>query len=237
MDKVLVVIPTYNERENVEKISEAIRSLGIGVHILFVDDTSPDKTYEIVESLSKKFSDIFLLKKEKKEGLGRAYIAGFKWGIAKGYNILVEMDADFSHRPVDLAKIVNTIKNDPKLDVAIGSRYVEGGATQNWNWYRKLISKGGSSYSRMILGYPIGDWTGGFNAYRSPVLQAIGLDSIKSEGYSFQIELKYKSINKGFKFLEIPIIFEERRAGKSKMSSKIFFEAIARVWGIRFSRT
>ncbi len=236
MDKVLVVIPTYNERENVQKIANAIRQQSLSVHILFVDDTSPDKTYEIIQEMSENSSDVFLLKKEKKGGLGRAYVAGFNWGISRGYTVMVEMDADFSHRPEDLSRIITEVRGNPGVDVFIGSRYVPGGATQNWNWYRKFISKGGSFYSRAVLGYPINDWTGGFNAYRSPVLQAIGLENIKSEGYSFQIELKYRSINKGFKYLEIPIIFEERRAGKSKMSSKIFFEAVARVWAIRFSR-
>ncbi len=229
--KTLIVIPTYNERENAPAIYEAIKSLNIGVHILFVDDNSPDKTYEIVQSLSQKNSDVFLLKREKKQGLGRAYIAGFGWGLERGYDVLCEMDADFSHRPQDLKVILETL--NAGKDFAIGSRYQSGGGTVNWNWFRKLISKGASVYSRIILGYPLKDWTGGFNAYKRHVLLAIGLETVNSEGYSFQIELKYKSIKKGFNYSEVPIIFEERRAGKSKMSFKIFFEAIVRVWAIR----
>lgn len=229
--KTLVVIPTYNERDNIIPIYAEIKAYNPDVHVLFVDDNSPDKTFEVAQELARNNTDIFLLKREKKMGLGTAYIAGFSWGLQKGYEIFCEMDADFSHRPQDLKNILE--KFNEGYDFIVGSRYVDGGGVKNWSWYRKLISRGGGVYSRLILGYPIRDWTGGFNAYKRDILLAIGLESVNSEGYSFQIELKYKSIKKGFKYCEVPIFFEERRAGKSKMSFKIFFEALIRVWNIR----
>lgn len=230
--KNLVIIPTFNEIENIENIVRAVFAANPGVDILVVDDNSPDGTGAKVESLMKEFGNLHILKRAGKEGLGRAYIAGFKWGIEKGFDVLVEMDADFSHRPVDLKEILNSI-NSGKADFVIGSRYVKGGATVNWGIMRKIISRGGSLYSRLILGYPIRDWTGGFNAWRTPVLQGIGLDGVKSNGYSFQIELKYKASKKGYKGLEVPIVFEDRRVGHSKMSLKIVLEAFYRVWLLR----
>jgi dolichol-phosphate mannosyltransferase len=228
--KTLVIIPTYNEKENIGPIVEAVMNLRKGYHILVVDDNSPDGTGNIVKEMQKKFPDLHLLSRAGKEGLGRAYIAGFKWGLEKGYDALVEMDADFSHRPEDLVPLVEKLNDN---DFAIGSRYIPGGRTVNWGLMRKIISRGGSLYSRMILGFPVNDWTGGFNAWKRHVLEGINLDSVKSNGYSFQIELKYKALKKGFKGAESPIVFEDRRVGQSKMSLKIVLEAFYRVWLIR----
>lgn len=231
--KTLVIIPTYNEKENIQNIIESIFAQGLGNHILVVDDNSPDGTAQIVRSLQETNAErLHLLSRPGKQGLGRAYIAGFKWGLDHGYEVLVEMDADFSHRPQDLAPLLKRLET---ADFAVGSRYVEGGGTVNWGIMRKIISRGGGIYSRLILGFPLNDWTGGFNAWKKNVLIGIGLDGVKSEGYSFQIELKYKALKKGFKGEESPILFEDRRVGHSKMSLKIVIEAFYRVWLLRFS--
>jgi len=233
MSKGLVIIPTYNEKENIEAIVRAVLGQKLDLHILVVDDSSPDGTGQIVQSLMAVFPEqVHLLTRVKKEGLGRAYIAGFKWGLEKGYTHLVEMDADFSHRPIDLVKHVNEWD---RYDFVIGSRYTPGGETVNWGLLRKIISRGGSLYSKIILGYPLNDWTGGFNSWRRDVLEKINLDTVTSNGYSFQIELKYKASRNGFKCKEVPIVFEDRRVGKSKMSMKIVLEAFYKVWQIRWS--
>jgi dolichol-phosphate mannosyltransferase len=230
--KSLVIIPTYNERENVEAITSAVlRVTGEDVHVLVVDDNSPDGTGEIVRGLMKNQPRLQLLSRPGKQGLGRAYVAAFKWGLERDYEVMVEMDADFSHRPEDLVKILEAIKT---ADFAVGSRYVQGGRTVNWGLLRKIISRGGSLYARMILGFPLTDWTGGFNAWKRKVLQALDVDSVRSEGYSFQIELKYRTLKLGFRGVEVPIVFEDRRVGKSKMSTKIVIEAFVRVWSMRF---
>lgn len=230
--KRLVVIPTYNERENIQAIVPAVFEQGLDVDILVVDDNSPDGTGNIVRELQKKYStQLHLLSRPGKQGLGKAYLAGFRWGLDQGYEVIVEMDADFSHRPRDLSPLLEKLKEN---DFAVGSRYTAGGSTLNWGLIRKIISRGGSIYSRMILGYPLNDWTGGFNAWKKVVLQGIDLDSVKSNGYSFQIELKYKALKKGFRGAESPIVFEDRRAGQSKMSFKIVIEAFYRVWLLRF---
>ncbi len=226
----LVIVPTYNEIDNIKVLLPELISLQTDFDILVVDDSSPDHTADFVEEFSKNHSRVHLLLRKQKNGLGKAYIAGFKWGIENKYEALVEMDADFSHRPVDLVKILKQLDTN---DVVIGSRYVPGGQTVNWGLLRKLISRGGSLYSRLILGFPVRDWTGGFNGWRTPVLQAIGLDQIQSNGYSFQIELKYKAQKKGYVVNEIPIVFEDRRVGQSKMSLKIVLEAFYKVWMIR----
>lgn len=229
--KKLVIVPTYNEIENLKNLFPALMSLSEKFDVLVVDDSSPDGTGAFVTSESQKNSRVHLLSRPQKQGLGKAYIAGFKWGIEKGYDVLVEMDADFSHRPVDLNEILKKIET---TDVVIGSRYVPGGSTVNWGILRKIISRGGGIYSRLILGFPIQDWTGGFNAWKKEVLQKIDLDQIQSNGYSFQIELKYKASKHGFKVVEYPIVFEDRRVGQSKMSLKIVLEAFYKVWMIRF---
>ena len=228
--KKLVIIPTYNEIENIQLLLPALMNLPAEFDVLVVDDSSPDGTADWVQIYLLTNPRVYLLKRKEKNGLGKAYIAGFKWGLQNQYQALVEMDADFSHSPVDLLKLLSQIE---VTDVVIGSRYVPGGTTLNWGLIRKLISRGGGIYSRVILGYPLQDWTGGFNAWKSHVLEAIGLDDIQSNGYSFQIELKYKAKKKGFEVIETPITFEDRRVGHSKMSLKIVLEAFYRVWLIR----
>jgi dolichol-phosphate mannosyltransferase len=237
--KYLVVIPTYNEKDNISLLLEAIFKQDFAqknipaenVHVLVVDDSSPDKTYEIVRQYSKSEPRVHLLLRTNKEGLGRAYVAGFQWGMQNDFDHIIEMDADFSHEPRSLVDLMSALQHS---DFVVGSRYVQGGGTKNWGLGRKLISKGGSLYSRWILGYPLNDWTGGFNAWRSTVLQSIGVENIQSNGYSFQIELKYRALKKGFRGFEAPILFEDRRVGQSKMSFKIVAEAFYRVWWFRF---
>lgn len=229
--KALIIIPTYNEKENIQNIVNAVFAQNLGVDILVVDDSSPDGTGAIVQEMQKSNPKLHLLTRPGKQGLGRAYIAGFNWGMDKGFDILTEMDADFSHRPEDLGPLLAKLKDN---DFAVGSRYVEGGRTVNWGIMRKIISRGGGIYSRLILGFPLNDWTGGFNAWKKEVLKGIDLSTVTSNGYSFQIELKYKAMKKGFKGAESPIVFEDRRVGHSKMSLKIVIEAFYRVWLMRF---
>lgn len=228
--KTLIIIPTYNEKENIEAFVLGLRKASPGVEVLVVDDNSPDGTHNIVAALSSADSSIHLLLREKKAGLGRAYLAGFSWALDRGYEVVGQMDADFSHRFEDLNRMLLEI---PKYDFCTGSRWVPGGATLNWGLGRKLISRGGSFYSRMILGYPWRDWTGGFNLWKSQTLKSIDLRSIVSNGYGFQIELKYRALKKGFRGKEVPILFEDRREGQSKMSKKIVFEALSSVWKFR----
>ncbi|MGE0632839.1 MAG: polyprenol monophosphomannose synthase [Pseudobdellovibrionaceae bacterium] len=228
--KKLIVIPTYNEKENIQSIVPAVFDQNLGVDILVVDDNSPDGTGNLVKEMAQKYPNLHLLSRKGKEGLGKAYLAGFDWALKSGYDIVVEMDADFSHRPRDLTPLLEALKT---YDFAVGSRYVPGGTTVGWGLLRKIISKGGGFYSRLILGYPLRDWTGGFNAWKREALLGMSLGDVKSEGYSFQIELKYRAQKRGFKGTEVPIVFEDRRVGHSKMSSRIVLEAIYRVWSIR----
>ena len=230
--KILVVIPTYNERSNIAQIVTEIFKTDARVEILVVDDQSPDGTGEVVEAMRVNEKRLHLLSRKNKQGLGRAYLAGFSWGMAQGFDVLAEMDADFSHRPVDLPKLLRAMDT---YDFVVGSRYIDGGKVANWSLLRKFISRGGSLYARLILGYPIRDWTGGFNVWRRKVLEAIDMQTIQSEGYSFQIELKYRALRKEFRYCEVPIVFEDRREGQSKMSLKIVIEAFYRVWMIKFA--
>jgi len=231
--KSLVIIPTYNEADNIIPLVQEVFEYCPEVNVLVVDDSSPDGTANLVEELAQKEGRLFLLKRGKKSGLGRAYIAGFEWGIQRGYGFLVEMDADFSHRPADLKLLLLAAQD---CDAAVGSRYIAGGGVENWVWTRKALSKAGSMYARCILGYPLSDWTGGFNVWRAETLKVIGLENIKSDGYSFQIELKYRTLEKGFKLVEVPILFLERREGQSKMSGRIVREALYRVWKMKFEK-
>lgn len=227
----LVIIPTYNERENIRPFISAVLGEQPQVSILVIDDGSPDGTADRVREMQKDNTKIYLIENKGKGGLGKAYLQGFQWAMANGFDACVQMDADFSHRPQDLGKLLAVL---PTGALAIGSRYVQGGNTLNWAWYRKAISIFGSLYSRLILGYPLRDWTGGFNGWPVPVLKKIQLSDVRSEGYSFQIEMKYRALKAGNDVKEVPILFDERREGASKMSLRIVLEAFYRVWQIRF---
>ena len=223
--KKIVIIPTYNEKENIAKIILAVLVLGNQYHVLVVDDGSPDGTATIVKELMQSHPDkIFIQEREGKLGLGTAYIHGFKWALANQYDYIFEMDADFSHNPLDLDRLLATCENG--ADIAIGSRYVKGGATENWPLDRFIYSKGGSLYTRIITGMPVKDPTAGFVCYKNKVLNAMQLDNIRFIGYAFQIEMKFASWRLGFKLKEVPITFIDRKIGVSKMSKGIIKEAI-----------
>ncbi|MCF8233055.1 MAG: polyprenol monophosphomannose synthase [Bacteroidales bacterium] len=229
MDKNLVIIPTYKEKENIDRIIEKIFSLNVVFHILVVDDNSPDGTSRIVKELQKKYREqLFLIERKGKLGLGTAYITGFKWAIHHGYDYIYEMDADFSHNPEDLPRLYNACAYDG-ADVAIGSRYKNGANVVHWPIGRILISYFASRYVAFITGMKIKDPTAGFVCYRRKVLETINLNKIKMVGYAFQIEMKFAAWKYGFKLVEIPIIFTNRAVGTSKMSGGIFNEA---VWGV-----
>lgn len=230
--RTLVVIPTYNEVENLGPItSEVLKRTPAEVHILVVDDGSPDGTGALAEKIAAGETRVHVLHRTQKQGLGPAYIAGFRWGFAHGFDRLIEMDADFSHHPSFLPVMLGLLSEN---DFVIGSRYIAGGGTVNWGLMRKIISRGGSWYARLMLGAPIRDFTGGFNGWNRRVLEGIDLDTLEAGGYSFQIELKYRAFRKGFRFKEFPILFEDRRVGKSKMSSRIVIEALSLVPKLRF---
>ena len=229
-NKGLVILPTYNEKENIEKLVREILAQNLSLDILVVDDNSPDGTGQLVEDLRKNGPQLFVLHREKKEGLGRAYIAGFKWALEYNYDFIFEMDADFSHQPKYLKDFLQAI-ND--CDLVIGSRYIKNGGTQGWGKIREFISRFGCFYAKMILELKVKDLTGGFKCYRRQVLESIDLNKIKSNGYMFQIEMTYKAIKKGFKIKEIPFIFQERARGRSKFNKKIIWEAIINCWRLR----
>jgi dolichol-phosphate mannosyltransferase len=233
MNPALVCIPTYNERENIEAIVQAVLKADPRVDILVVDDNSPDGTGQLADALAAKDSRVRVLHREKKEGLGRAYLAAFRWALAEGYTYILEMDADFSHDPRYLPSFLDAALAG--ADLVLGSRYVTGGGTVNWGVGRQIISKGGSLYARTILGVGVHDLTGGFKCFNRRVLEGIGLDQVQSTGYAFQIELTYRTLKKGFTVREIPIVFEDRRVGQSKMSRKIFLEALTMVWKLRLT--
>lgn len=225
----IVVIPTYNERENITNILHAIFNLGEGFHVLVIDDSSPDGTAQIVKDLQPKFSrQLFIEERRGKLGLGTAYIYGFKWAIANGYRFIFEMDADFSHNPADLVRLYNACKYEG-ADMAIGSRYVKGGGVVNWPSNRIALSKGASVYTRLITWMPVKDPTAGFVCYRKEVLETINLDEIRFTGYAFQIEMKFATWKLHFKIKEVPIIFQDRTYGVSKMNKGIVKEGI---WGV-----
>lgn len=233
MEKI-VIIPTYNEKENVENIIQAIFSLQQNFHILIIDDGSPDGTATIVKNLMQQFSDsLFIQERKGKLGLGTAYIHGFKWALQKGYQFIFEMDADFSHNPNDLNRLYHACKYDG-ADVAVGSRYVKGGSINNWPWDRHLYSRGGSLYTKFITWMPVNDSTAGFVCYKRKVLETINLDAIQFVGYAFQIEMKFTSWKLGFKIVEVPIVFTDRAAGASKMSKGIVKEGIMGVLKMQF---
>jgi len=223
--KATVCLPTYNERENLEPMVRALEPLG--VDILVVDDSSPDGTGEVADRLAAELSFVSVLHRDRKEGLGPAYLAGFRRALAEGADLVLEMDCDFSHDPSDVPRLLAAC--DAGADLALGSRYVPGGGTENWGLVRRIISWGGSFYARVLLGVPIRDLTGGFKCYRRGVLETIDLDAIHAKGYAFQIEGTYRTIRKGFRVVEVPIRFVDRTQGHSKMSRAIVLEAIWKV--------
>lgn len=225
----LIVLPTYNEIDNITLMLDVLFSTYPQVHVLVVDDSSPDGTANEVKKLQNKYIDrLFLLERQKKRGLGTAYIAGFKWGLAKSYQYFFQMDCDFSHNPADLTKMYNVLK-DSDIDLCVGSRYIAGINVVNWPMSRILLSYCASFYVRLITGMNIKDPTAGFNAYKRHVLESVPLDNVEFIGYAFQIEMKFRAWKKKFKLLELPIIFKDRERGVSKLNSSIIKEA---VWGV-----
>ncbi len=231
--KIVVVIPTYNEAENVRLMVPRVLEALPGADVLVVDDSSPDGTGAIVGEMAQDEPRIRLMTRKGKEGLGKAYIAGFKRCLEEGYDIIFQMDCDFSHRPEHLADFMAQIRTH---DFVIGSRYIPGGATTDWGFHRKFLSRGGNLYARIILGVPVSDLTGGFKCWRREVLEAIDLDSIAAAGYAFQMEMTFRSLKKGFRLKEIPIIFPDRTKGESKLVGGIFWESLGIPWRIRFGR-
>lgn len=230
----LVIIPTYNEKENIASIIKAVFDLQAGYHVLVIDDGSPDGTAIIVKELMQQYpGQLFLEERKGKLGLGTAYIHGFKWGIHKGYAYIFEMDADFSHNPKDLERLYHACKHEG-ADVAVGSRYVPGGSTENWPWDRQLYSRGGALYTKLLTWMPVNDPTAGFVCYKREVLEAINLDEIEFVGYAFQIEMKFVSWKLGFRIKEIPITFIDRKIGVSKMSKGIIKEGVLGVLKIQW---
>lgn len=231
--RVLVVIPTYNEIENIDRLLETVLGLDSGIEILVVDDASPDGTGDRVAVWGEKNKRVHLIRRPGKMGLGTAYVQGFQWALNHGYDYIVQMDADFSHNPDDVRRILQMLE---KSDVVIGSRYINGVNVVNWPMKRLLLSYFANIYARWITGVPIRDLTGGFKGWHRQVLEAIQLDQIRSDGYAFQIEMNVKAYSLGFTIVEIPIIFVERRAGVSKMSRRIIWEALWMVWRLRLWR-
>jgi dolichol-phosphate mannosyltransferase len=229
----LVVIPTFNEKDNIEAILRFVFSMNQGYHVLVVDDSSPDGTGEIVRSLQQEFPGLFLEVRKGKLGLGTAYIHGFKWGIAKGYQYIFEMDADFSHNPNDLERLYLACAQGG-ADLALGSRYVKGGAVENWPWDRIMLSKGGALYTRLITWIPVKDPTAGFMCYKREVLENINLNAINFVGYAFQIEMKFAAWKLGYRISEVPITFVDRKLGVSKMNKGIVKEGVLGVMLIQW---
>ena len=226
--QLLIVIPTFREAQNVRPLAEQIFAHVPTAHLLFVDDNSDDGTRECVEELIERYSDaVHLLSRPRKLGLGSAYIAGFRYALERSYEYVIEMDADFSHNPEYLPLMQQLLS---EAEVVVGSRNIPGGGVANWHYLRRWISRGGSWYAKVILGTPVADMTGGFNGWSRRVLQHIDIDTLSSDGYAFQIELKYRAFRAGFRIREFPILFLDRRAGRSKMSVWILLEAVWRVW-------
>ena len=234
MPQALIVVPTYNERDNVRGIAERLLAALPGTELLFVDDNSPDGTGALLDELAAAQPRLHVMHRAGKLGLGTAYLEGFGWGLARGFDYLFEMDADGSHDPKYLPQMLALAEDG--ADVVVGSRYVPGGGTQNWGIGRKILSRGGSLYARTVLGVELRDVTAGFIAWRRTALEAIDLSTITSNGYSFQIEMKYRALQKNLRVVETPIVFVDRRVGQSKMSRKIFIEALFKVWGLWFRK-
>lgn len=231
-ESILIVIPTYNEKENLPTLVPQLRQSVPEAHLLIVDDGSPDGTGALADGMAARDSKIHVLHRTTKDGLGRAYVAGFTWGLERGYARLVQMDADLSHSPCDVPRLLAA-----DADLVIGSRYVPGGGTENWGVGRRILSRGGCLYARTILGLPLQDLTGGFKCWRRAALEAVNLPEIRSNGYSFQIEMTWRALQAGFKATEVPIIFTDRVDGVSKMSKRIVVEAVGLVWRLRLTRS
>lgn len=229
-EKALVLLPTYNEKENIEIIIPEILKQDDRLYILVIDDNSPDGTGQIADTIAAKNPRVFVMHRQQKEGLGQAYIAGFRWALERDYDFVFEMDADLSHKPNYLPEFLDNIKD---YDIVLGSRYISGVNVINWPMSRLLLSYYANVYTRIITGLPLRDATGGFKCFRRKVLEAVELDQVKSNGYSFQIEMSFRAWKKGFSIREIPIVFEDRAAGTSKMSKKIVREAVTMVWRLR----
>jgi dolichol-phosphate mannosyltransferase len=233
VNSALVIIPTYNERENIEKMILTLMQLDLLIHVLFVDDGSPDGTAAVIQSYQTRYSDqIHLIQRKGKLGLGTAYIAGFQWALERKYDFICEMDCDFSHNPKDLKKLIEACQNN--ADVAVGSRYTRGGSVVNWPLHRKWMSKGAGVYVNCVLGLGVKDATAGFVCFKRKVLENLDLDKIQFVGYAFQIEMKYRAKQKGFTIQEVAIEFVDRVLGQSKMSLNIFNEAFLGVLKMRF---
>ncbi len=231
MEDVLILLPTYNERENLENMVAAIGRELPDAHVLIIDDGSPDGTGDIADTLAEAHPGIFVQHREGKLGLGTAYLGGFRWALQRGYQHVFQMDCDFSHDPADLPRLLERSRRG--ADLVIGSRYVSGGGTEDWSLLRRFISKGGGFYSRLVLGVGVRDLTAGFKCFRRQGLETMALDSIRSEGFSFQIEVNYLASKTGLRIVEVPVIFRDRQEGTSKMSGGIFAEALWVVWRIR----
>jgi len=228
---VTICLPTFNERDNVERMLRAL--VPLGVHVLVIDDNSPDGTGEIADRVAAELDGVSVLHRARKEGLGPAYIEGFRRAVAEGADYVISMDCDFSHDPADVPRLI--ARADEGADVVIGSRYVPGGGTRNWGLGRRIVSAGGSFYARTILGLRIRDMTGGFRCFRRAVLETVDLGAIGTKGYAFQIELTYRALRQGFTVAEVPIVFTDRMAGQSKMTRAIFLEAVRKVPELRLA--
>jgi dolichol-phosphate mannosyltransferase len=231
MNETLIVVPTYNERENLPSLAQRLLSLPVPVDMLVVDDNSPDGTGKIADELAAKYPNIHVLHRSEKNGLGRAYIAGFKWALEQGYEFIFEMDGDFSHNPDDIPRFIEAAQS---ADLVLGSRYVNGIRIINWPLRRLMLSKSAANYVAIITGMPFTDPTGGYKCFRRRALEAINLDEIRSNGYSFQIEMTHKVWRQGMKVVEVPIIFTDRFVGQSKMTGNIVREALLMVWRLLF---
>jgi dolichol-phosphate mannosyltransferase len=227
MNDTLIVVPTYNERENLPRLAQRLLALPTPVDLLVVDDNSPDGTGKLADELATKHSFLHVLHRAEKSGLGRAYIAGFKWSLERGYEFVCEMDGDFSHNPDDIPSLLSAAKD---ADLVLGSRYINGIRIMNWPLSRLMLSKGAAHYVRIVTGMPFTDPTGGYKCFRARALQSINLDEIQSNGYSFQIEMTHKLWRQGKRIVEVPIVFTEREQGHSKMSGHIMREAFFMVW-------
>lgn len=234
--RALIIVPTYNERDNVERVALEFLAPVAGSELLFVDDASPDGTGALCDAIAERDPRVHVLHRAGKLGLGTAYREGFRWALDRDYQLILEMDADFSHDPRFLPDMVEEAERPGGADVVVGSRYVQGGGTINWGLGRQLISRAGGHYARLILGLGVRDPTSGFVCYRRRALEQIDLDRVGSSGYGFQIEMKYRAQQAGLRLAEVPIVFEDRRTGQSKMSRAIVIEALWRVWRLKFSR-